>query len=260
MKKVVAVIQARMGSTRLPGKILLEIEGKPLIQHIYERLKNIQLIDEIVIATTNSSNEKYLEDFAKNQKISLYKGKENDLANRILEAAHSVKGTVIVKINADSPIIDTKLIYQGIEKYFNATQEPDLVTNTIDKKFPEGLQFGIFNVTSLEKFCYSEKSNFWREYFFMYFIENQDNYSIQNIESNVDLSNIRLTVDYQEDLDFIRKIFSNLYNTNPFFGLEEILGLLEKQPKLLEINKKFVKNSFSTYEEEKSNYLTKEKS
>ena len=91
MKKVVAVIQARMGSTRLPGKILLEIEGKPLIQHIYERLKNIQLIDEIVIATTNSSNEKYLEDFAKNQKISLYKGKENDLANRILEAAHSVK-------------------------------------------------------------------------------------------------------------------------------------------------------------------------
>ena len=94
----------------------------------------------------------------------------------------------------------------------------------------------------------------------MYFIENQDNYSIQNIKSNVDLSNIRLTVDYQEDLDLIRKIFSNLYNTNPFFGLEEILELLEKQPKLLEINKKFVKNSFSTYEEEKSNYLTKEKS
>jgi spore coat polysaccharide biosynthesis protein SpsF len=239
MEKIIAVIQGRMGSTRLPGKVLADIEGKPLIWHIFNRLQKISLISEVVISTTNQSTDKPLIEFAKKENIAYFAGSEDDIIDRIYKTGEKFSCDILVKINADCPLIDIKLIENGINLFLSSKNKPDLITNCVEETFPEGMQYSIFNFNVIKKIWLTLKESFWREYFYRFMIENKNNFSIINIKNEKDLSRLRWTVDYQEDLEFVKKIYSKLYSKNQFFGMNEILNLLDKNPEIRKINDKY---------------------
>jgi spore coat polysaccharide biosynthesis protein SpsF len=239
MEKIIAVIQGRMGSTRLPGKVLADIEGKPLIWHIFNRLQKISLISEVVISTTNQSTDKPLIEFAKKENIAYFAGSEDDIIDRIYKTGEKFSCDILVKINADCPLIDIKLIENGINLFLSSKNKPDLITNCVEETFPEGMQYSIFNFNVIKKIWLTLKESFWREYFYRFMIENKNNFSIINIKNEKDLSKLRWTVDYQEDLEFVKKIYSKLYSKNQFFGMNEILNLLDKNPEIRKINDKY---------------------
>ncbi len=236
--KIIGVIQARMASNRLPGKVLEKIMDEPMIWHIYKRLQNIPEISEVVISTTNKKSDKPLRDFLNQNKISYYAGSQDDILDRLYHTGKKFHCDVIVKINADCPLIDYNLISKGIKK-IKTNEKIDLVTNCLKETFPEGMQYGIFNFKSIQKLWNSVKDPFWREYIFRYFLDNKNKFTIVSIENSKDLSSLRWVVDYQEDLDFVRKVYEKLYKKNPFFGMKEILKLIEREPKIVKINKKF---------------------
>jgi len=239
MEKIIAVIQGRMGSTRLPGKVLADIEGKPLIWHIFNRLQKISLISEVVISTTNQSTDKPLIEFAKKENIAYFAGSEDDIIDRIYKTGEKFSCDILVKINADCPLIDIELIENGINLFLSSKNKPDLITNCVEETFPEGMQYSIFNFNVIKKIWLTLKESFWREYFYRFMIENKNNFSIINIKNEKDLSKLRWTVDYQEDLEFVKKIYSKLYSKNQFFGMNEILNLLDKNPEIRKINDKY---------------------
>ena len=237
-KKVICIIQARMNSKRLPGKVLVDIEGKPAIWHIYNRLKKIPNISQIIISATNELSDKPLKQFAETEGISYFAGSENDLLDRAYKTGREFDCEVLIKINADCPLIDHKLIEDGIEMFFSSEKTPDLVTNCLEETFPEGMQYAVFNFQTIEKIWSSIEGPFWREYFYRFILENKEKFFIINIKNKKDQSDLRWTLDYPEDLIFVRKVYEKLYNKNPVFGMNEILSLLSNEPQILEINKK----------------------
>jgi len=239
MEKIIAVIQARMSSTRLPDKVLADIEGKPLIWHIFNRLQKISSISEVVISTTNKSTDKPLIEFAKKENIAYFAGSENDIIDRIYKTGEKFSCDVLVKINADCPLIDIKLIENGINLFISSKNKPDLVTNCVEETFPEGMQYSIFNFSIIKKIWLTLKESFWREYFYRFMLENKNDFSIINIKNEQDLSKLRWTVDYQEDLEFVKKIYNKLYTKNQFFGMNEIINVLKENPEIAKINEKY---------------------
>jgi spore coat polysaccharide biosynthesis protein SpsF len=238
-ENIILVIQARMGSKRLPKKVMASISNKPLIWYMYKRFETIPLISKIVIATTTSNEDKELLEFAKSESIEIFAGQENDIIDRLYQTGKKFDANIIVKINADCPLMDPKLIENGIKIYLKSLEKPDLVTNTLKDTFPEGMQFGIFNFKTLEKLWNTLKDPFWREYFFRYIIENRKKFKIIGIENGKNLSTLRWTVDYKEDLEFVNKIYNLLYKKNPSFSMEEILECIKENPELMKINEKY---------------------
>jgi len=257
MEKIIAVIQARMGSTRLPGKVLADIEGKPLIWHIYHRLQKIPSISEIIISTTNNLKDKQLIEFAKNEKIQYFAGSEDDLIDRIYKTGKKFNCDIILKINADSPLIDINMIEKGINKFLTSKEKPDLVTNCVEETFPEGMQYAIFNFKTIENLWNTLNEDFWREFFYRFMIENKEKFFIINLKNYSDLSKLRWTVDYKEDLEFVKIIYKKLFPKNEFFGMSEILNLLDENPEIKKINEKFSAkigiNDFNSLKEEFTN-------
>lgn len=257
MEKIIAVIQARMGSTRLPGKVLADIEGKPLVWHIYHRLQKIPSISEIIISTTNNLKDKQLIEFAKNEKIQYFAGSEDDLIDRIYKTGKKFNCDIILKINADSPLIDINMIEKGINKFLTSKEKPDLVTNCVEETFPEGMQYAIFNFKTIENLWNTLNEDFWREFFYRFMIENKEKFFIINLKNYSDLSKLRWTVDYKEDLEFVKIIYKKLFPKNEFFGMSEILNLLDENPGIKKINEKYSAkigiNDFNSLKEEFTN-------
>lgn len=253
--KIIGVIQARMNSKRLPGKVLSKICGKPLIYHIYERLEKISEISDIVIATTNRESDKPLRDFAKSKKIPYYAGKVNDITDRLYKTGKKFNGDIIVKINADCPLIDVKLVSDGLKKFCESKKKPDLVTNCVIETYPEGMQYGIFNFETISKIWTNVKNPFWREYIFRYIIENKSKFKVISMENSKNLSSMRWTVDYPEDLKFVKKVYEKLYSKNQFFSMNDVLEIIRKYPELEKINQKYsAKIGINSFEELKEKF------
>ena len=246
-ENIVAVIQARMNSIRLPAKVMSDIMGKPMLLHLVERLQNIENISKVVIATTSSDSDKSLCEFAASKQIPYYSGSIDDIIDRIYQCGKKFNAAAVLKVNGDCPLIDTFILQQAVNKYVDADKKPDLITNMYPNTFPEGLQFGIFKFSTLCGLWNDLKDPFWREYFFMYMIENNEKFDIINITNEKNLSQLRWTVDYQEDLDFVRCIYEELYPTNKFFTMSDVLSLLNKKPHLQQINEKCM-SSMDSYE------------
>jgi len=253
-EKIIGVITVRMASTRLPGKVMADIIGKPLVWHIVNRLQHIPDISNVVIATTENESDKKLREFAESENIPYYAGSELDITDRLFQSGKMFNATAVVEINADCPLIDPDLVEQGILKYNSTNPKPDLVTNSVVRTFPEGMQYAIFNFQNIENLWHSLKDIFWRENVKAYVLEKRDLYSVISIENETNLSSFRWTVDYKEDLELVRQIYHHLYKKNNFFGMDEIFSLLERKPELQQINSKYSSeiglNSYEKLKEE----------
>ena len=240
--KIVAIIQARMDSTRLPGKVMKEISGKPMIWHIFNRLRYAKLVDQIVISTSDEMTDMPIVRFAEENQIPYYAGSELDLLDRWYQTARKFKADAMVRVTGDCPLADP-VITDKVIKYYLDKGPFDFVSNSRPKAtYPHGLDVEIYAFKSLEKAWKEIQDPFLREWGSANFFEHPEKYCLANLENNENLAHMRWTVDYQDDLDFVTEIYRMLYNEQGIFLMDDILNLLKKNPELMEINKHHERN------------------
>ena len=230
---IVAIIQARMRSTRLPGKVMKDISGKPMLWHVIYRVKYSKLINKIVVATSTNREDDIIENFCKENRILFYRGDEEDVLKRYYEAAKIYNGNKIVRITSDCPLIDPEIVDIVIKEHLK--DEVDYTSNTIERTFPRGLDTEVFNFEALEMANEMAKEKYQREHVTIFIYENPHLFKIKNVRNFKDLSHLRWTVDEERDLIFVREIYKRLYKGNIFF-MRDILEVLEKEPDLKRIN------------------------
>lgn len=233
--KIVAIIQARMGSTRLPGKVLLKVLNKPLLAYQVERVKRAKLINEIVIATTTKEIDQEIVDFCELMSISYYRGSEEDVLSRYYEAASIFNADIVVRLTSDCPLIDPEIIDLVVNELLMNMNQIDYASNTLQRSFPIGMDIEVMSISLLETINRLDLSKSFREHVTPY-IYNSGNFNIKQIRQEPNKSHIRLTVDCPEDFSLIQNIIEEIYPNNPLFTLQDIYELFEKKPHLLLIN------------------------
>jgi len=234
--KVVAVIQARMNSSRLPGKVLMDIWGRPMLEHIVRRLKRANLINQIVIATTGNEDDQAIVDIAARLEVVAVRGSEEDVLGRFLFAAQQVEADVIVRICGDQPLIDPKVVDHIIAVYYQ--EKADCATNLLKKTYPFGIHADVFSRRVLEEASRQAKESYQREHVMPFIYEHPEQFKLVSVEIEGPCArpDLRLVVDTKEDLKLIREVYERLGKINPYFGLEEIMNLFQREPELAEIN------------------------
>ncbi|MDD5433505.1 MAG: glycosyltransferase family protein [Candidatus Pacebacteria bacterium] len=235
------IIQARMGSTRLPGKMAKKILGKTILEHVIFRLQKIKNPAKIILATTISKKDNILESIAKKNKIKVFRGSEEDVLDRYYQAAKQFDIDPIVRITADCPVLDWQVCDEVINFYLE--NQFDYVSNVRPPTFPDGLDVEVFSFAALEKSWQAAKLKSEREHVVPYIVNHPEIFKIGNLVRNGnDLSDLRLTLDEKDDLILLKKIYSALYKKNNYFTLNDILKLFQKNPELLKINQKIKRN------------------
>ena len=238
--QIVAIVQARMGSTRLPGKVLKKILGKPMLWHIVNRVEKSRYVNTVIIATTMDKKDDAIEGFADEYHLGIYRGSENDIVDRYYNAARKYHADVIVRIWGDCPLIDPEIIDKVIEQFLS--NNADYANNSKPHTFPFGMNVEIYSFNTLERIWKETKDPFFREYPFEYIYANQNSFKAVYVKNDVDLSDLHWTVDYIEDFDLVTKIFENLYSTERVFNMNDILNVMNKHPELREMNKGLRRN------------------
>jgi len=234
--KVTAIIQARMSSTRLPGKVLKNICGKPMLWHMLNRLKFSKKIDDIILAIPNLAQNNKLKDIAKEFKLHCFRGSEEDVLDRYYKAAVKFGGDVIVRLTSDCPLIDPRLTDRIIEEHLLA--DVDYTSGGNKGSFPRGLDTEVFSFDALKRAYEEAKQDYEREHVTPYIYQHPELFKLQFIEASGKLRqpDLRLTVDTEEDLKLIREIFTRLYRDDQIFYAEDIIDLLDRHPGLVAIN------------------------
>jgi spore coat polysaccharide biosynthesis protein SpsF len=227
------IIQARMGSTRLPGKVMRLLDGtNPSIFFTVEQLKNCPNIDKIIIATTTNPEDDQIESFCKKIGIDVFRGESDDVLLRYYNCAQSFSLDSIIRVTADCPLIDPSIVEKGISIFKNNNY--DYVTNTNQRTYPDGNETELFSFSALEKANYLAKLPSEREHVTPFFKNNQNIFKIFNFEYKKNLSELRWTMDYEEDAILISTIIKKIENRP--FTMDEILNVLETEPDLIKIN------------------------
>lgn len=237
---VVAIIQARTGSTRLPNKIFLKLTDSSLLSHVVNRLRPSKEIDKIVVATTISSQDNSVEEWCIQNHIDYYRGSENNVLERYYHAAKKFNAEIIIRVTADDPFKDFRLIDKAIK--ILKENKYDFVCNNNPVSFPEGLDVEALTMDSLSKSFLNSTSNFEKEHVTQYIHRNKNKFRIFNIKNDKDLSSYRWTIDTEEDYLFAKEIYNNLFRSNKIFLPEDIYQLLENKPLLLKINSRVKKS------------------
>lgn len=241
--KIVTVIQARTGSTRLPDKIFMTLSGKPLLLRMVQRVQNSRLTGEIVIATTTESTDDKIEELCTFNNLNIFRGHPTDLLDRHFRTALEYNAHAVVKIPSDCPLIDYRIIDRVIDYYLNNIDNYDYVSNLHPATYPDGNDVEIFSMASLKTAWENASREFEREHTTPYIWENPDKFRIGNVEwdSGLDYSMThRFTIDYIEDYLFIKSVYDELYDRNPKFSLNDILDLLEQKPEIKKLNEKYL--------------------
>jgi len=237
--KVGIIIQARMGSTRLPGKVMEVVSGKTILEHIILRLKRVKKIDAMIIATTENEKDNIISETAKDLGVGVFRGSENNVLKRYFDAASKFNLDIIVRITADCPVIDPEIIDKTIDLFLEHSHI-DYVSNTIERTFPRGLDVEVFNFSALKKAYQEAREEHEKEHVTPYIYSNPDKFSIFNYKNKRNYAYYRWTVDTKEDLALISVIYDKLYPKNEEFSFKDILLLFEKYPELIKINQHII--------------------
>ena len=232
--KISAIVQIRMGSTRLPKKTFLKLAGFPLIHHAISRLKPSKLINEVIIATTKNNEDDEIEIWCKNHKIKCFRGSENNVLKRYYDCAEKYNSDYIVRITGDDPFKDYRIIDKAVE--IISSNKYDFVCNNSPASYPEGLDVEVFTKDTLIKIYENATSDQEKEHVTLYVHNNKSLFKTFNMKNSEDLSNYRWTIDYEEDYIFAKKIYDKLYFKKNIFLTEDIYKILKENSSLLSIN------------------------
>jgi len=245
---ITAIVQARMGSTRLPGKVLMELCTRPLLGHVVERLHHSKRLERIVVATSASPLDDRVESFCRQEGILCYRGREDDVLDRYFMAAKSYAADPVVRVTADCPLIDPVVLDETIDAFLR--EKCDYASNTIDRTYPDGLDVEVFSNKALEKAWHGARMASEREHVTPYIWKRPDQFRIYQVKAKRNLSSLRWTVDEPEDMDFAKKVYSRLYRPEDshlcrpgkIFLMDDVLRLLEENPEIQQINQGFETN------------------
>lgn len=235
-KRVVAIIEARMNSSRLPGKVLLEMAGKPVIGHIVDRLRAAKQVDDVCVATVADDSCDVLVDYCHSIGVDVFRGSEDDVLDRVLQAAYHSNADVIVEICGDCPVIDPIVVDELVEQYFHL--EVDFCSNAIQRVHPLGLDAKVFSRDVLQRVADSTQDKYDREHVSLYIYENPDKFALHHLSDNhyLDVIDYRLTLDTDKDFAMINQVYDALYAENKTFGLAQIIPFLQRNPEIVMMN------------------------
>lgn len=237
--KTVAIIQARMGSTRLPGKVLMEVKNKPLLLYMYERVKAAKRIDDVIIATSNEKIDEVIVNFCQLNKIDYICGSLNDVLDRYYHAAKNKDASLIVRLTSDCPLIDPKVIDLVVATFQDG--DYDFAANTAPPEgvtYPEGMDVEVFSISALRNAWKNANKPSEREHVTFYFWKNAHKFKCIRLDLPSNKSNYRLTVDYLEDFLVVSKILEALYIDGKVFSMSKIFEFLDHNPDIFNINSK----------------------
>jgi spore coat polysaccharide biosynthesis protein SpsF len=236
--KVVAIIQARMSSSRLPGKVLMPLVNKPVLAHVIERLSYCKMVEKIVVATTNEDSDNLVSDYCADNGIDCYRGSLDDVLDRYYQAAKIYHAAPILRITGDCPIIDPVVIDAVITGYLSGEYD----SYGLGGEFPDGLDCTVFSFSAIEKAWEKAKLKSEREHVGPYIENNPHLFRNGMLELFKGLGNQRWTLDEPDDYKLLSKIFNKLYRPDSPFLTHEILQLIKNNPNLSTINAKIVRN------------------
>lgn len=235
--KIGAIIEARMSSSRLPGKVLFKAKNKTMLELIINRIKLVKRINKAIIATTTNLNDEKIVKWCKSKKISFYRGSEENVLNRVYLAAKKNKLDIVVLITGDCPLVDHGIISQVLSTYLN--NKADYVSNSHFRTYPDGMDVQVFSFKSLKKSNGLAKSNLEKEHVTLNMRRNPKIFKPIYLMApeNLHLPDLGLTLDEPKDFILIKKIIKYFHTrNNNNFTCEEIVNFLKKNPKLLQIN------------------------
>lgn len=233
---IVAVIQARMTSTRLPGKVLKKILNKTLLEYELERISRSKHINKIVVATTTNETDDPIVALCNQLSFSCYRGSEEDVLSRYYEAAKEYNADVVVRLTSDCPLIDPLIIDHVIESYLEYPTKYDYVSNTMQRSYPRGMDTEVFSFQVLSEASREATEYFHKEHVTPFIWGNAERFKLREVLYSNDHSHHRWTVDTPEDFELIKLIIENLYPQNLRFRLEDILCLISDNPEWSLIN------------------------
>lgn len=222
------VVQARMGSTRLPGKVLKDIAGRPMLSYQMERLRRVKRAERIVVATTDQPADDAVERFCQKEKIACVRGSEHDVLARYHLAIERFPADVVVRITADCPLIDPAIVDEAIAAY-----EPDFVSNMLETTYPYGMAVEVFSAQALREAHREAKDPAEREHVTPFIYRHPERYRLRSLTMAPNLSHHRWTVDTPEDFELVSRLLKTL---KPHFTLQDVLAVLDKHPDWCAIN------------------------
>ena len=234
--RVVATIEARMASTRLPGKVLMQAVGKPMLELMVERLGRVPSLDGIVIATTVNPPDDSIVELAESLGVGWHRGSEMDVTDRLLGAAAEHDIDVIAETTGDCPLIDPEIVELCIRDYLKGGV--DYVSNVLERAYPIGMDTQVFSSATLADVSQRTSDPFDREHGAVFIYRNPDIYKVRNVPAPPELTDpkLRLTLDTIEDYELITRIFDQLYPNNHQFTLVDVMALIRRNPELRNIN------------------------
>jgi len=231
---IIAVLQARVSSTRLPGKVLRPILGVPMLERHLERLARVRMIDRLIVATSVEKSDKPIIQLCRELNVDCFRGSLNDVLDRYYRAAEPFAPDTVVRLTGDCPLADPKVIDDGIRYFLD--HDFDYVSNCVDRTFPVGLDFEVLRFASLESAWREARLPSEREHVTPFIKNRPERFTIGHYKNEADLSYHRWTVDEPEDFEFVTSVYEALYPDNPLFSMGDILDLLALRPDLTEIN------------------------
>lgn len=234
---IAVIIQARMGSTRLPGKVLIPLaDGKSVLEHMTNRILAGKSKVKVIIATTENKEDDAIVEEAIKLGIPFFRGDENDVLSRYYWTAKKYNVDIIVRLTSDCPLYDVALLDAMVSEFLKPENKGlDYLSNTLERTFPRGFDTEIFTFPTLETAYFDAKFSYEKEHVTPYIYEHQNLFKVKSYVNPVDYSEYRLTLDTEDDLQLIKIIFNELYKGD-YFGTEKIFKLFEKRPELKAIN------------------------
>jgi spore coat polysaccharide biosynthesis protein SpsF len=239
---IVAIIQARMGSTRLPGKVLMDLNGVPMLKYQVGRIKQSKLIDQVVVATSTLPQDDEIAIFCKKYNIAFFRGSENDVLSRYYDAATEYNADTIVRLTADCPLLDPDVIDRTIALF--QQDNLDYAANTVppeNSQYPDGSDVEVFSMSALKRAHQEATSEEDREHVTFYFWKSKQKktFKTAQLSNTEDWSKYRFTVDYPEDYEVVQRIDKELKKKKQFGSLQEIIEILKNYSEIIELNSKY---------------------
>lgn len=238
--RTVAIVQARMGSTRLPGKVLKDLGGETVLARVVGRLRRATRVDEIVVATTDSAADDAIVRECHRLKVSSFRGSENDVLDRYYRAAQVCAARTVVRITSDCPVIDPQLVDETVRVF--QQQRGDYASNAFPRTYPRGLDAEVFTAAALEQAWRDAHEPYEQEHVTPYFYEHPELFRVVSLRGEIDCSQYRWTLDTAEDLELLRAIYARFRNQDDF-SWSEVIQLMECEPELTELNSRVVQKA-----------------
>ena len=234
MLKVAAIVQARMGSTRLPGKVLLDIAGKSMLARVAERLSHAQSLDVVLVATTDSPHDDVIVEECQRLSVAVFRGQEDDVLDRYHQAARSIAADVVVRVTSDCPLIDPEVTDKTIRAFL--AERPDYASNVLVRTYPRGLDTEVMTAQALAQAWREADQAYQRAHVAPYIYEHPEKFKVLSVTGEQDYSQHRWTVDTPADLGLVRTIYERL-GWSGEFSWRDVLALISDQPDLAALNR-----------------------